>query len=221
MDLGWFYSSTDVYIDDYYDACVGLFYMNLTYVSGGRDVQIKPFQITTIETVEDLENFTKTFPLHVAEVRKWMSWLQKYMHDISEVDYDGYKDMAREDWEDDEDLQDKYPDFDKYFEHYTSTQGFYDIVSKDQAESWRYLHDESEQEPAFNLLSKSIGGTYEYFDSRGAVNGWKMDRCIDNAEEEVMDKLKEIQDSLYNFEDWDDEERHEWIDKVFEQDGVF
>lgn len=211
MELNWFYDQDYVDLQDcsYFGQ---LFFIDLMYYEDGVEKIIPAFKLTSIDTTEELDYFNKNFTQHVAMVRKWMDWLQDMMKNMTETDYDGYKDIAKEEWEDDEDLQEEYPDFDDYYEHYTSTQGFYEIVDEDQRMSWESFKEEHEE--AFKHMEKQMRNGF--FDNYDNVLTRAMDEYLDEAEEEIKTLVKELENEKYNFEEWDEDELRDFIQKPFE-----
>lgn len=210
MELSWFYDQD--YLDLQDCSSFGqLFFIDLTYYENGQDIVIPAFKFTSIDTIDELDYFNKNFTKHVARVRKWMDWLQDMMKNMTKTDYDGYKDIAKEEWDDDEDLQEEYPDFDDYYKHYTSTQGFWDMISEDQRMSWESLKDEHEE--AFRYMEKQMS---EFFDNYDNVLTRSMDNYLNEAEEEIKTLVKELEDEKYNFKEWNEDELRDFIQKPFE-----
>jgi len=209
MELSWFYDQDYIDLQDcsYFGQ---LFFINLTYYKNGQEIEIPAFKLTSINTLEELNYFNKNFKQHAVQVREWMDWLQKQMKDMTGIDYDAYKDIAKDEWDDDDDLQDEYPEFDDYYKHYTSTQGFYDMVSEDQRMSWESFKEEEE---AFRYMEKQMR---EFFDNHDNVLTRKMDDNLDEAEDEVLNIVKELEDKKYTFEEWSEDELRDFIQKPFE-----
>jgi len=210
MDLSWFYDQDYLDLQDcsYFGQ---LFFIDLVYYKDGQEIKIPAFKLTSITTTEELDYFNKNFKQHVAQVGGWMDWLQTQMKSMTGIDYDAYKDIAKEEWDDDEDLQDEYPEFDDYYEYYTSTQGFYDIVSQDQSMSWESLKDEHEE--AFHYMEKEMSGFFDNYDN---VLTRSMDDNLDDAEEEVLTLVKELENRKHNFNEWDEDELRDFICQPFE-----
>ncbi len=211
MDLNWFYDQDYLDLQDcsYFGQ---LFWLDLTYYENGNEKIIPAFKLTSIDTIEELDYFNKNFPQHVAMVRQWMNWIQKQMKMIVEIDYEAYRDFAKENWDDDEDLQEEYEDFEEYFKHYTSTQGFYDMVSEDQSMSWDSFKDEHKE--AFRYMEKQMRDGF--FDNYDNVLTRAMDEYLDDAEEEVKGLVRELEDRKYNFEEWEEDDLRDFIIKPFE-----
>jgi len=210
MDLSWLYNQYYVDLQDcsYFGQ---LFFIDLVYYKNGQDIKIPAFKLTSINTTEELDYFNKNFKQHVAKVISWMKWLQTQMKNISKIDYSAYKDIAKENWDDEEDLQEEYPEFDDYYEHYTSTHGFYDMVNEDQIMSWQSLKDEHEK--AFYYMEKEMS---EFFDNYDNVLTSRMDDNLNDAESEILTFVEELKNSKHNFKEWEDHELQNWIQQVFE-----
>lgn len=211
MDLSWFYDQDYLDLQDcsYFGQ---LFWLDLTYYENGNEKIIPAFKLTSINTTEELDYFNKNFPQHVAMVRQWMNWIQKQMKSMTGIDYDAYKDFAKENWDDDEDLQEEYPEFDDYYEYYTSTQGFYEMVGEDQRMSWESFKEEHEE--AFRYMEKQMRDGF--FDNYDNVLTRSMDDYLDDAEDEIKGLVKELEDRRYNFEEWEEDDLRNFIRQPFE-----
>lgn len=188
LDLGLLYREDYLDMTDIYNNFGQLLWTDLEYIENGKSINVKAFKITELETLEDLKYVDANLENHMADIYRWMKWLQKYMKKIFEYDIDNYKSWEKDHWEDDDELRKEHPDFEKYWDEYSNSDELTELIGWNQQQEWQELHDEY-QASAFEIMDKEMD---EYSDNYGNIRTRQMNNNLEEGLDEILTLVKDF-----------------------------
>lgn len=193
----------------------GFIWSKLEYWRDGNTIIIEPFKIDELVTLSDLEYYESNFESHCDKVRDFCDFLNEQMAAVASMDYDEdeYKRMAQEDWDEfsDQEKEEYNDDFDEYWESYSSSNSFYQMVSDDQEMRWDDLRREFEDE--FIVLDKIVNRN-GYFDSYGRLNIDVVDQFDDDVDA-IEGGVAEFKSTLFDANKMNHQQRIEFFNGLF------
>jgi hypothetical protein len=208
MDLYWIYGDR---INDLQgiDSIYELFWLELKWY---EEIKVKPFKLTSIETTQDLEYFKTHWDNHIQQIK---TYIDKLIDTIDKSDdSDNYlnsiKETRQEFWNNDNSLQQEYPDFDDYWDYVLRNENLDGEIS----DLMQYEINDIEEnfQDVLDILKKE---NRNYLDRRGLWPEW-----IDQADKHIKQLVynltyntpdEMVQDFKNNYEeqywkDWNDSE---------------
>lgn len=198
IDLGYLYE--DSWLDlEQGNYLIKFMFWDLEYWKNGKTIEIPAFKISELGTLDDLKYYEKYFSKHADKVYDFCEFLNDQLRAIVNFDdTESYKDIAQDEWDamDDEQKENYDNDFDGYWEEYSSSSSFYEMVGEDQRMQLDSLTDEFKEE--FELIDREFrNGYFDSYDNLVIDIADKFEEAV-NDTREAVEEFKESAIDVYN-----------------------
>lgn len=211
LDLSYLYRDEYLDLENFGNSLSRFIWWDLEYWRDGKIIKIPAFKVVELGDLNDLKYYEKYFSKHVDRIYDFCEFLNEQLRAIANFDdTESYKEIAQDYWDnmDDEEREEYDDDFNNYWEEYSSSDSFYEMVGEDQRMQLDSFTDEFKEE--FRIIDQELGRN-SYFDSYDNL-------VVDIAEkfEEAVDDIKEaveeFKESMY---DLTDERKTKIFNEVF------